>query len=222
MGPSSLFGEAMALGLASGPACVASCGPVLVPSSLAEGAGLRLNVRYLSAFLGMRFLGYLVFAAFAWEVGTLVSLASGVRSLVFGTVHVLLAGVLLCYAYAAGRSCVHACAGSELVNIGVAGKHGVPGAAVLGFLTGVSLCPPFVAAAVRVAELDSLAAALFFFTVFFAGTSVWFVPFVGLGCVRRNEAVTTVARMAMVLVAFYYAYLGLMMLIGRSGYGYPR
>jgi hypothetical protein len=222
MGPTSLFGEALALGLASGPACVASCGPVLVPSSLAEGAGLRLNVRYLSAFLGMRFLGYLVFAALAWEVGTLLSSASAVRSLVFGGVHVLVAGVLLWYAYAAGRTCAHACAGSDLVTIGVTAKSGIPGAAVLGFLTGVSLCPPFVAAAVRVAELGSLAAALFFFSMFFVGTSVWFVPFVGLGCVRRNEAVTTVARMAMVLVAFYYAYLGVMMLIGRNGYGYPR
>ena len=183
---------------------------------------MRLNVRYLSTFLGMRFLGYLVFAALAWEVGTLLSLASASRSLIFGTVHVLLAGVLLWYAYAAGRSCAHACAGSELVTIGVAGKRGVPGAAVLGFLTGVSLCPPFVAAAVRVAELGSLAAALFFFSMFFVGTSIWFVPFIGLGCVRRNEAVTTVARMAMALVAFYYAYLGLMMLIGRSAYGYPR
>jgi hypothetical protein len=56
--------------------------------------------------------------------------------------------------------------------------------------------------------------------VFFVGTSVWFVPFVGLGCVARNEAVTTVARMAMVLIALYYAYLGLTILLGRKVYGY--
>jgi len=56
--------------------------------------------------------------------------------------------------------------------------------------------------------------------VFFAGTSVWFVPFVGLGCVARNEAVTTVARMAMVLIALYYGCLGLAMLLGRKVYGY--
>jgi len=181
---------------------------------------VRLNVRYLYAFLGMRFVGYLVFAAVTWELGVLVSRASGIRPAVFGTVHILLACVLLWYAYATGRACAHSCAGSELVTIGVAGRRGVPGAAALGFLTGVSLCPPFVAAAVRVAELGSLAAALFFFAVFFVGTSVWFVPFVGLGCIARNEAVTTVARMAMVLIAFYYAYLGLTLLLGRKVYGY--
>jgi hypothetical protein len=61
---------------------------------------------------------------------------------------------------------------------------------------------------------------MLFFAVFFLGTSVWFVPFAGLGWVRRNEAVTTVARMAMVLIALYYLYAGLMTLIRKTTYGY--
>lgn len=214
------FGEALVLGLASGPACVASCGPVLVPSLLAERAGLRLNIRYLSAFLATRLLGYLLFAAVAWELGALVSLRPPARSWVFAVIHVLVAFVLLRYAYSVGRACAHSGAGSELVTIGAPGTHRVPGAAVLGFLTGVSLCPPFVAAGVRAAEATSVATALLFFTVFFLGTSAWFVPFAAVGWVRRNEAVTTVARMAMVLIAFYYLYGGLATLIGRGTYGY--
>jgi glucose dehydrogenase len=106
------------------------------------------------------------------------------------------------------------------VTIGGARKRGLSGPAALGFLTGLSLCPPFVIAGVRAAQLDSAAAALLFFAVFFVGTSVWFVPFVGLGCVRRNEAVTTVARMAMVLIAVYYLFLGSAMLMGRNVYGH--
>jgi len=219
MAGSFMLGEALVLGLASGPACLASCGPVVVPSLLAEGAGLRLNTRYLSSFLGARFLGYLLFAAVAWELGALVSLPPAPRMILIGVIHVLLAGVLLWYAYSAGH-CAQSCSGSELVSIGVSGKRGVSGAAALGFLTGLSLCPPFVAAGVRAAELGSVAAALLFFAVFFVGTSVWFVPFAGLGCVVRNEAVTTVARMAMVLIALYYAYLGLAMLLGRRVYGF--
>ncbi len=210
------LGEAMALGLASGPACVASCGPVLVPSLLAERSGLRLNFSYLGAFLGTRFLGYLLFATVAWQIGSLASLSPAGRGVVFGIVHLLLACVLFWYAWAVGRACSRTCAGSELVSLGPAGKRGVPGAAVLGFLTGVSLCPPFVAAGVRAAELGSLTAALLFFAVFFAGTSVWFVPFIGLGCIRRNEAVITVARMAMVLIALYYGIMGITILVGRT------
>jgi hypothetical protein len=181
---------------------------------------MRLNTRYLSSFLGARFVGYLLFGAAAWELGALVSLPPAPRMILIGVIHVLLAAVLLWYAYSAGHACAQPCSGSELVNIGVTRKRGVSGAAALGFLTGLSLCPPFVAAGVRAAELGSVAAALLFFAVFFVGTSVWFVPFVGLGCVARNEAVTTVARMAMVLIAVYYASLGMAMLLGRRVYGY--
>jgi hypothetical protein len=95
----------------------------------------------------------------------------------------------------------------------------VAGAAVLGFLTGFSLCPPFVAAGVRAAELGSVTQALLFFIFFFVGTSVWFVPFIGISCVARNQAVITVARMAMALIALYYLFLGIAMLMGRKAYG---
>ncbi len=220
MAGSFILGEALVLGLVSGPACMASCGPVVVPTLLAERAGLWLNTRYLSTFLGARFLGYLLFAAVAWQLGALISLPPRPRMLLIGVIHMLLACVLLWYAYSARHTCAQSCSGSELVSISVTRKRGVSGAAALGFLTGLSLCPPFVAAGVRAAELGSVAAALLFFAVFFVGTSIWFVPFVGLGSVARNEAVTTVARMAMVLIALYYAYLGLTMLLGTKVYGY--
>ena len=213
------FGEALLLGLVSGPACVASCGPVLVPSLLAEGTGVRLHIRYLGAFLSTRLLGYLVFAAVAWEAGSLVSLAAPTRALIFAVIHLLLAAVLLRYAFSVGRGCTHS-SPTELVTIGPAGSHPIPGAAALGFLTGISLCPPFVAAGVRAAESSTMAGALLFFTIFFLGTSVWFVPFAGLGWLRRNEAVTTVARMAMALIALFYLGAGSMTLIGRNLYGY--
>jgi len=208
------FGEALGLGLASGPACVASCGPVLIPSLLAEHTGLRLHARYLSAFLATRLLGYLLFAGVAWEVGALVSLPAPARLWMFAIIHLLLGGALLWYAYRVGRECQRSCASSQLVTIG-AGKHPVPGAAVLGFLTGVSLCPPFVAAGVRAAEAATVAGAILFFAVFFVGTSVWFLPFAGMGWIRRSEAVITVARMAMVLIAAYYLFSGLAILIRR-------
>ncbi|HMD83076.1 MAG TPA: sulfite exporter TauE/SafE family protein [Terriglobia bacterium] len=214
-----IFGEALVLGLSSGPACLASCGPVLVPSLLAERAGVRRGTRYLSTFLGARFLGYLLFAAVAWELGVLVALPPALRLSVVGVIHVLLAGVLLWYAYSVGHACARSC-GSELVTIGAVRKRGISGPAALGFLTGLSLCPPFVIASVRAAELRSAVAALLFFAVFFVGTSVWFVPFISLGCVRRSQAVTTVARMAMVLIACFYLCLGLAMLMGRNVYGH--
>ena len=217
---SFIFGEAFVLGLSSGPACIASCGPVLVPSLLAERSGVQLSTRNLSTFLGARFLGYLLFAAAAWELGALVSVPPARRLLVVGVVHILLAVVLLWYAYSVGHARAPSSPGSELVTIGVGRKSGISGPAALGFLTGFSLCPPFVIAGVRAAQLDSAAAALLFFAVFFMGTSLWFVPFISLGCVRRSPAVTTVARMAMALIAVFYLSVGLAMLMGRNLHGY--
>ena len=186
---------------------------------LAEQSGVRLSARYLSIFLGARFVGYLLFAAVAWEIGVLIALPPAPRLHVMGIVHVLLAGVLLGYAYSVGHACARSCRDAELVTLGATRKRGLSGPAALGFLTGLSLCPPFVVAGVRAAELESAAAALLFFAVFFVGTSVWFVPFISLGCVRRSQAVTTVARMTMVLIAFFYLCLGLAMLMGRNVYG---
>jgi sulfite exporter TauE/SafE len=213
-------GEALALGLASGPACIAACGPVLVPSLLTERAGFRPHLRYLSAFLAARLAGYMIFAVVAWELGVLASMLPAPRLLLMGAVYVLLAGVLLWYAYSARRSCVQPCADSKLVQIGESRNRGLAGAASLGFLTGLNLCPPFVAAGIRAAQLGSIAAALLFFAAFFLGTSLWFVPFISLGCIARNQAVLTVARMAMVLIALYYLSMGIAMLLGKKTYGY--
>lgn len=220
MGSSLVFGEALLLGLASGPACLAACGPVLVPSLLAEPAGLRPHARYLSVFLSARLVGYLLFAVVAWELGALIALPPAPRVVMMGAVNLLLAGVLLWYAWSARSLCGDSCAGEQLVSIGEKKNRGAVGPAALGLLTGLNLCPPFVAAGVRAAQLGSVVAALLFFFFFFLGTSVWFMPFISFGCIARNQAVITVARMAMALIALYYGTLGIAMLIGRKTYGY--
>ena len=213
-------GEALILGLASGPACIASCGPVLVPSLLTERAGFLPHARYLSAFLAARLVGYMLFAMVAWELGALVSLPPAQRLLMMGIVYLLIACVLIWYAVSARRACAQSCADSKLVQIGDKKTRGLAGAASLGLLTGLNLCPPFLVAGIRAAQLGSMAAALLFFAVFFLGTSIWFVPFVGLGCIVRNQAVITVARMAMALIALYYLSMGIAMLLGKKTYGY--
>ncbi|MGA3371512.1 MAG: sulfite exporter TauE/SafE family protein [Terracidiphilus sp.] len=220
MGASATFSEALVLGLASGPACIAACGPILVPSLLTERAGLRPHARYLSVFLAARLMGYLLFAAVAWEIGALISLAPGPRVVMMGAVNLSIASVLLWYAWSAKSLCGQSCAGEHLVEIGEKENHRAAGPGALGLLTGLNLCPPFVAAGVRAAQSGSVTGALLFFFFFFLGTSVWFIPFISFGCMARNQAVITVARMAMALIALYYASLGIAMLIGRKAYGY--
>jgi sulfite exporter TauE/SafE len=202
--------EALALGFGSGPICVAYCGPVLLPWLGAEPRDLGTTARLLAIFLGGRLAGYLAFAVVAWAAGLAIPLDPHTRTLVFGLANFGLAALLGFSAWVPRRRCAKAPdeRHTRLYQIGSADRFRPPAALTLGFLTGLNLCPPFVAAGVRAAATHSLPGALAFFTLFFAGTSVWFLPSLAVSPLRRFSAVPVVARMTMAALAVYYAYLG--------------
>jgi hypothetical protein len=137
-----------------------------------------------------------------------------------GGIQILLAAALV--VYAAGwphRRCAATKPTRPLVQVGEAPVPKRSGALALGFLTGINLCPPFLVAGVRAAQLAHLSAALLFFVCFFAGTAVWFLPFLSMGFVERTSAVVTVARMVAVLLACWYGFSGISILIERTMYG---
>ena len=206
---SASAGEALVLGLATGPVCLATCGPVVVPWIMVQPQGVRGHSRQLLLFLAARLAGYLVFACAAWLVGSAIPHSWTGRSWLMGGIQILLAAALV--VYAAGwphRRCAVAKTTANLVQIGDAPVTKRSGALALGFLTGINLCPPFLVAGVRAAQLAHLSAALLFFFCFFAGTAVWFIPFLSLGFLKRTPAVVAVARMVAVLLAFWYGFSG--------------
>jgi sulfite exporter TauE/SafE len=209
-------GEALWLGLATGPVCLASCGPVVTPWMLVQPEGVLRHVRRLSLFLAARLAGYLSFAVAAWLLGSALPRSWTERSWEFGTIELFLAAGLVFYAAGWPRPrCAARRSASRLVEIGAPPRDQPSGALALGFLTGINLCPPFLVAGVRAAQMGSLAAALLFFVCFFAGTAAWFVPFLALGLVRRTPALMTVARLLAVLLACWYGFSGVMLLVGR-------
>ena len=202
--------EALALGFGSGPICVASCGPVLRPWLGAQPSDLRGTGRLLGIFLGGRLAGYLGFAVVVWAAGLIVPLDLRSRTLVFGLANFGLAALLGFSACFIHRACAKAPDdhSSRLYQIGAADRFRPPAALTLGFLTGLNLCPPFIAAGVRAAATHSLPGSLAFFAFFFAGTCAWFLPSLAVSSLRRFSAVPAVARMTMAALAVYYAYLG--------------
>jgi len=200
--------EAALLGLASGPACLASCGPVLAPWLVAERPGWRRALGLLSVFLGGRLAGYLLFAVAAGLAGATMPLEARARALLFAAAHLGLAATLIVYGLRPQRRRAE----PPLVTIAPARRSWTP--VLLGLFTGVNLCPPFVVAAVRAMETGSVTGAVLFFLAFFAGTAVWFVPFAALGALRAAETAATVARFTMLALAAYYAYLGMLTLLG--------
>ncbi|MDR3718230.1 MAG: sulfite exporter TauE/SafE family protein [Bryobacteraceae bacterium] len=217
------YTEALILGFGSGPVCLASCGPVLWPWLAAEGQDWRGDAGLLARFLSGRLAGYLAFAVAAWAVGLAVPGDAALRALVYGVANLALAVFLACAVLWPRRACrasgepagpLH-----QIAPAGGARSLHAPAAVTLGFLTGLNLCPPFVAAGIRAAEAHSLAAALLFFVLFFAGTAVWFAPSVAIGRLRRYPAVPVVARITLAVLAFYYLYLGL---VSCAAYGHLR
>ena len=214
--------EALALGLATGPVCLASCGPVVLPWMLVQPRGLGLHSRQLGIFLVARLTAYLLFAAVVWLVASDLPRSWTGRSWLIGSVEILLAIALLIYASGVRfpRWSPHSTdASRHLVQIGKPPEPRRSGAAVLGFLTGINFCPPFLVAGVRAAQLASLPAALLFFGCFFAGTSIWFAPFLSFGFLRRTPGVIVVARMVAALLACWYGLSGVATLLERAVYG---
>jgi hypothetical protein len=183
---------------------------VLLPWLAAEPRDLGTTGRLLAVFLGGRLAGYLAFAVVAWAAGLAIPLDLRTRTLVFGLANFGLAALLGFAAWVPRRRCAKAPEEhrTRLYQIGAGDRFRPPAALTLGFLTGLNLCPPFVAAGVRAAATHSLPAALAFFALFFAGTSVWFLPSLAVSPLRRFSALPVVARMTMAALSIYYAYLG--------------
>ena len=219
---SACAGEALALGISTGPVCLASCGPVVLPWMLVQPHGLGVHSRRLAVFLTARLAGYLIFAGLVWSAASALPRAWTSRSWLFGAIQLLLAIALLFYAAGIRFPRWHprsADPSRRLVQIGEPPGSRPGGAAALGFLTGINLCPPFLIAGVRAAQLASLSASLLFFACFFLGTAVWFAPFLSFGFMRRTPAVLAVARMLAVLLACWYGISGISMLLERAVYG---
>ena len=199
------------LGLASGTACLASCAPALTPFILAQGQSLGHNFRLLAQFLLGRLAGYLVFAILAWSAGLALGAGRIGHLVPIGTVYILLGGLLALYGCLPARETCAAGLATRL-QARLTGSHSVVMPVLLGFLTGVNLCPPFLLALTEAARAGSLAGSLWFFATFFLGTSLFFIPFPLAGLLNRHGAVRLVARLTSGVLGVYYLILGVSML----------
>jgi len=196
------------LGIASGGACLAYCAPVLIPYLMGEGRSIRGNALLVGGFLGGRLVGYLTFATLAWAAHLAIVEGLPHREIMTGAITIALAVLLTIYGFW-GRSsnCKAASAGGLLNRLNLRSPWLVP--VLLGLLTGVSLCPPFLLAFGSAAQLPRLWQSVLFFGAFFVGTSVYIVPLPLVGFARRHDAIRTVGRLAAGIAGMLYLYSGL-------------
>jgi sulfite exporter TauE/SafE len=200
--------EGFLLGLASGGACLAYCAPVLIPYLMGEGRSVRGNALLVGGFLGGRLVGYLAFAMLAWAAHVAIVEGLPHREIVTGAITIVLAALLMVYGFAGqARDCKAASAGGLLQRLYLRSPWLVP--ILLGLLTGLSLCPPFLLAFGSAAQLPRLWQSLLFFGAFFVGTAVYIVPLPLVGVARRHDAIRTVGRLAAGVAGLLYFYAGL-------------
>jgi len=200
------------LGLANGTACVAYCAPVLVPHIMSFDRGIKGSYFTMLEYLFGRLTGYLLFAVIAWRLGGLLEFSGVYREIIVGVTYLCLAMLLIYQGTIYGKHICTAVKAKRVLDKFKMNESGIR-TLLLGFFTGINLCPPFMLAITGAAAEGSLLGSIMFFVLFFVGTSAYFIPLPLVG-IMNGESVRTVGKMASVLVAAYYILSGFMMIIG--------
>ena len=198
----ALFSEGFLLGLSTGFYCLASCLPLLAPYLLAEGrAAWKFNFYIFLQFLGGRFAAYMLFALLASLAGQ-----AGQYALPGWALPSAMAGCGLFMAFLAfsrvrgeGAPCLLKKDLSPFLKR-------LPLA--LGFVTGINVCPPFMAGFLRLLELADVLNGFAYFGGFFAATSLFISP-VLLGTPWLGRRASEIGRLTLLLAGLWYLVLGL-------------
>jgi sulfite exporter TauE/SafE len=198
----TLVSRALVLGLSTGLFCAGFCVPLVGPLLLADDkGGMRRSASRVGLFLLGRLVAYLLFGVVFGALGGALSRRWPFKSVLLP---LLYAGLgLLMIGYAVVQSFPHwgLC---RAVSPGLRSGWYV---ALVGFLAGINICPPFLLAVTTVMDIGgALKGALFFF-VFFVATSVYLVPLFFAGLVNRFASVRFAARVAAVAAGLYFIFL---------------
>lgn len=197
----SMFGEALLLGLSTGTYCVVSCAPVLLPFLFSETGKHKNTTIYIIRFMLGRFVGYILIGALLGMTGTLAMEKMPVRihAMISAAVYLMIGLVMLLtgiFYFAKGS---HFC---RAINRRLTPRLN---AMVLGILTGINFCPPFLAAAARVFSYRQALTGIPYFFFFYLGTSVYLLPLFGIPLFKKHiNELRIVARITTVILGIYF------------------
>jgi sulfite exporter TauE/SafE len=211
---------ALFLGLTSGGACLATCGPLVAAFLTAEQSNLRRSAALLTVFLSGRLLGYIGWAVVSWLLGQAIfQNAAGLT--IFAAADLVLGGWLIYYGISRPLGHSHESCPASILNP-------FPSPAIIhqaffrsgiwGILSGWQVCPPFLAAVTGAARTGSLGGSLLFFLVFYLGTGLWFIPFPFIGTLGRFRQVAQVARFLTLPLGAYFVYSGFISIAGGNSF----
>jgi hypothetical protein len=194
--------EALFLGFSTGAYCAAFCAPVLIPYIFSgdNNDGKNNTVRLL-LFMAGRLLGYAAIGAFLGIGGELASrtIEPSILKTFTAAVYALTGLLMLLTGFLYNFQRNFFCRAVR--------KFYKPegGALLFGIFTGLNFCPPFFAAASRVAGKGGILYGISYFLLFYIGTSVFLLPLFGIPFIKKNlDKIRIIARILLLILGFYF------------------
>ncbi len=198
----ALFSEGFLLGLSTGFYCMASCLPLLAPYLMAEGRSVwKINFIIFLEFLAGRFAAYMLFAFLAVMAGKAGRYAMPPWLLPACMLSCgLIMAALAVFRVASGTSAclLRADLDPFFRKLPVA----------LGFVTGISICPPFAAGFLRLLELADVVKGFCYFSGFFTATSLFISPVLA-GTPWIGRRANEIGRLTLLIAGLWYTGLGI-------------
>jgi sulfite exporter TauE/SafE len=186
-------------GLSTGLFCSAYCLPVIAPYLVAENRDAKATAAVLLQFILGRLAGYVFFGA---VIGFIGEWFSGEWFNLFSIVSLVLMSVLLVvYGLGLMKPAWSVCGADWLKG------RRLP--MLMGFLMGLNICPPFLMSVAYVFTLHSMVKGIVYFLVFFAATTLYFLPLFFLGFLGKMSEFRVVARVSAILVGVLFTVYGI-------------
>ena len=206
------FPAGFLLGLSTGVVCLAYCGPVLIPFLMGEGKSIYKNIGSVSLFLTGRLVAYLIVGILAGMIGSRILQPSTAKTVFIGVLYIALSLLMIVYGFHRFRE---VCLGRSKFPVQKNYARRWPFLIPLsgGFATCLNLCPPFLLAITGALESGRVSDSVFFFILFFLGTSVYFIPLPLIGFFRKQQVLRIIGKFAAILAGLLYLYKGMVLLI---------
>lgn len=188
-------------GLSVGVYCLGLCLPVFLPILLSQKRTAKKSFWLVVEFSLGRLFGYLFFGLIFGWLGQIIK--SNLIHTIASLVNLWLGISMILY---------------SLITIN---KKFCPGSLfnklkwsfLLGFLTGVNICPPFLASLVYVFNLKNAVLSLLYFLAFFLGTTTYIIPSAIFGLATKITWIPKIAKISGFLVGFYFVAQSLLKII---------
>lgn len=190
--------EGTILGLSTGTICLVTCAPIYLPYLLTEDRKLSKSIFTVLEISVGRFFSYLAFGAVAGYTGAQISSID--RELFTSIAYILLSAYLVLSAVRTRKK-------EKKCHIPRVTRF-TKSAFILGILTGISFCPPFLIALSKAVDLGGVFSGMFLFLGFFVGTSVFLLPLAFVGQLSKITKMKLIAQFASIFIAVWFTFSG--------------